>query len=207
MLLVGVVACGSGSGSSPNVSSGSGPSPGWAGQVLEGEQGPDQAVQIAVDGDQVVVVTVSDHGVVTGFATDDQGRFWPGEPTATGRRYLRLGGVTRFGDGWMALGSGGLPDDEELVFDVRAFSSPDGRAWSEVDAVGFEGQADVTGVAAVDDGLVGVGALRTADDPSEGGFGPVAWHSADGKGWTTMALPTGGGSEGSVQAVAVTDAR
>jgi hypothetical protein len=74
--------------------------------------------------------------------------------------------VTRFGDGWVALGSGGLPDDEELVLDVLAFSSPDGRSWSEVDAVGFEGQADVTGVAAVHVGLVGVGALRTADDPT-----------------------------------------
>ena len=91
MLLVGVVACGWGAVPSPNVSSGGGPGPGRAGQVLEGEQGPDQAVQIAVDGDQVVVVTVSDHGVLTGH------------------RYLRLGGVTRFGDGWMALGSGGLP--------------------------------------------------------------------------------------------------
>lgn len=146
---------------------------------------------------------VSAEGVITGFATDELGRFQAGEPTATGQ-YLGLGGVTRFGDGWVAIGSGGLLDDEELRFEVQAFRSTDGRTWSKVDATGFEGPADVTGLATVDSGVVAVGTLRTSDDPAQGGFRPVAWHSADGERWTTVPLPTDGGTEGSVQALVVT---
>lgn len=172
--------------------------------MLEGEPGPDHPTQIAVDGDQLVVTIVSDEGVITGFATDDSGRFQTGEPSATGIQFLGLGGVARFGEGWVALGSGGLLDGEELLLEVRAFRSADGRTWSEVDATGFEVPADVTGQAAVDGGLVGVGTLRTADDPARGGFLPVAWHTADGVGWTTVPLPTDGGTEGYVQSLAVT---
>ena len=160
---------------------------------------------IAVDGDQVVVAIVSDEGVITGFATDDQGRFQAGEATATGHQYLSLGGVTRSDDGWVALGSGGLLDDEELLFAVQAFRSTDGRRWSALDATGLDHPADVSGLVTVDDGLVAVGTLRTADDPAMGGFQPVAWHSPDGEHWTEVALPTDGRTEGSVQSVVATE--
>ncbi len=176
LLVVAVAACGSG-GSGSDGSRGGAPDREWVGQVLEGEPGADQPTQLAVDGEDVVVAIVSDDGVMTGFATDDQGHFRAGERTASGHRYLSLGGVTRFGDGWVALGSGGLVDDE-LLFEVRAFHSADGRTWSEVDATGFDGPVDVTGLATVDSGLVAVGTLRTADEPAWGGFRPVAWRSA-----------------------------
>lgn len=149
--------------------------------MLEGEPGPDHPTQIAVDGDQLVVTIVSDEGVITGFATDDSGRFQTGEPSATGIQFLGLGGVARFGEGWVALGSGGLIDDEELLLEVRAFRSADGRTWSEVDATGFEVPADVTGLAAVDGGLVGVARCapptirRGADSCRWRGTRPMAW--------------------------------
>ncbi|HMG42009.1 MAG TPA: sialidase family protein [Acidimicrobiales bacterium] len=202
-MLLTVGACGSGGESEPAVSSG-GADPEWVGQVLEAEPGADQPTLIGVDGDRVVVAVVSEEGVISGFATDDQGRFRAGEPTATGLENLRLGGVTRFGDGWVALGSGGLLDDEELLFDVRAFRSTDGRTWSALDATGFDQPADVAGLVTVDDALVAVGTLRTADVPSQGGFRPVAWHSADGERWTAVPLPTDGGTEGTVQSVVTT---
>ncbi len=203
MLVMAVAACGSGGGSAPEGSGSGAADQEWAGQVLEGEPGPDHPTPVAVDRDQVVVAIVSDDGGITGFATDEQAHFRAGEPTATGHRYLGLGGMARFGDGWIAVGSGGLRDDEGLLFEVGAFRSADGRTWSEVDATGLDGPADVTGMTTVDGTLVAVGTLRTADEPSQGGFRPVAWHSADSERWTTVPLPAGGGTEGSVQGLAV----
>jgi hypothetical protein len=180
------------------------PTAAWAEQVLEGEPGADTPTVLAVDQDQVIVITASDAGVISGFATDPAGRLRAGAATETGIDYLALGGAARLGEDWLAVGSGGLLDGEELLFDVHAFSSNDGIAWSPIDATGLDGPADVTGIAALDGGVVAVGALRTADDPASGGFQPVAWHSTDGEAWITVPLPTNGGSEGSVQAVATT---
>ncbi len=171
--------------------------------MLEGEPGPDHPVQMASDGDHVVVAFTSDEGVITGYASDQSGHFRSGEPTTTGIRFLGLGGVVRLGEGWLAVGSGGLVDDEP-EFGVRAFRSTDGRTWSRVDATGLDGAADVAGLTTFDGGVIAIGALRTGEDPAMGGFRPVAWHSADGEAWTTVPLPTGGGTEGSAQALVST---
>jgi hypothetical protein len=204
VLLIALAACGSGTDPDSDVSSGGGSDPVWVGQVLEGEPGPDQPTPIAVNGDQVVVAIVSEDGVITGFATDERGQFSAGAPAMTGHQYLSLGGIARLGDGWVAVGSSGLRDGEELLFDLRAFRSDDGRTWSQVDATGLDGPADATGLITVDDGVIALGTLRTANDPAQGGFRPVAWHSADGQRWTAVALPTGEGTEGSVHAAVVT---
>jgi len=193
--------------SGPKAEAGSEPGR-WTGQVLDGEPGPDHPTQVAVDGDQVVVTIVSDEGDVTGFASNDEGRFQPGETTATGHQFLGLGGLSRFGEGWIAMGSGGLVDhgggDEELLFDMRTFRSDDGRTWAEFDSTGLDAPADVFDLIAVDDGLVAVGTLREAGDPSQGGFRAVAWHSTDGEHWTTVPMPAGGGSEGSAATLLAT---
>ncbi len=172
--------------------------------MLEATPSPDGAVQVASDGDHVVVVTASDEGVIAGFAADGGGRFEAGEPTVTGVEFLHLGGVARFAEGWVALGSGGLRDDGEPLFAVQGFRSADGQTWSPVEATGLDRPGDVTGVVAVEGGLVAAGMLRTAELPSQGGFVPVAWHSPDGEGWTAVLLPPGGGDQGSVFGLAVT---
>jgi hypothetical protein len=100
------------------------------------------------------------------------------EPAATGLQFLGLGGMTRFGDGWVALGSGGLRD-EDLVFDVRAFRSADGRTWSEIDTTGFDGPADVTGLTTVDGDLVAVGNSRLA--ANECGRRPRSQNASSGE--------------------------
>lgn len=204
VLLLLTAACGRGEDSGAKVSTAVGSDAEWTRQVLTGEVGPDQPTQIAVDDDRIVVVTVSDEGTIAGFATDKDGRFVAGEPVATGHRPLFLGGVTRFGDDWLTLGSGGLLNDEELLFEMHAFTSPDGRTWTEVGVTGLDAPADVSALVAVDDGVVAAGSLRTAGEPASGGFRPVVWHSADGTSWSTVLLPTGNGSEGSVAAVADT---
>ncbi|MEZ5170646.1 MAG: hypothetical protein R3A49_07865 [Acidimicrobiia bacterium] len=183
----------------------SGPGAGeWAYQFLEGDYGEDIVSPIATDGDQVVVAMVTGDGAITGFSTDDRGEFQKGEQTETGIRYLDLGGIAPMGDGWLALGSGGRPDDDDVRHELSAFYSDDGRTWSEVEAEGLEGPADVMGLEAHDGGVVAVGTLRTADDPSDGGFRPVAWTSEDGLEWQTLRLPTGDGTEGTVTGVADT---
>lgn len=197
-----LAACGSGVETPSNTGPRDKERPDWAMQVLEGDPGPDHPTQVGVDGDQVVITLVSDQGVIAGYSTDESGRFVAGTPAETGARFLALGGIARVGDRWLAVGSGGLRDDE-LVFEVRAYASPDGRSWSAADATGLEGPADVSGVAALGDGAVAVGTGRDAADPSQGGFRPVAWHSPDGATWTTVALPTDRATEGSVSGVAV----
>lgn len=183
------------------------PPPGeWSSQVLSAEPGADQPVLFGVDGEQVVTVVVGENGVVTGFATDDEGIFVAGEPTPTDGGFLMLGGVARLGDGWVALGAGGretIDGDDQLTFQVRAFSSPDGRTWTEQEASGLGGPADVHDVVAgPDGGAVAVGVSRNGEDPGFGAFAPRAWSTTDGTSWTTVDLPTNGAGEGSVGAVA-----
>jgi hypothetical protein len=179
----------------------------WTRQVLEPAPGADTPVLVGAAGDDVVVVTVTEDGTVVGAGASGDGAFRSGSPAATGLRFLRLGGVARFGDAWWAVGSGGADEDEtgdlQPTFALRVVRSTDGRTWESVDATGLDGPADVTGVAAVDGGLVAVGSRRTAEDPSQGGFRPVAWRSPDGERWTEVALPdAAAGGEGSVQGVA-----
>lgn len=169
------------------------PSAGWNGQVLTAPRGVDFPTQVASDGQQIVAVLVGEEGLISGFATDDGGRLQPGSPTATGIEFLSFGGVVRTGDGWYALGSGGTAGtgkDRILTSEVAAFSSPDGRSWQAVDAVGFDGPADVGGLARTQSGrLIGVGTRRNVEDAASGGFEPLAWYSDDGRAWTTVALP------------------
>lgn len=63
-----------------------------------------QTTQVASDGQQIIAVLVGEDGLISGFATDDDGLFEPGSPTATGIEFLSFGGFIRTGDGWYALG-------------------------------------------------------------------------------------------------------
>ncbi len=206
VVLAALSACGGGDASEPEVATGpeADGDAEWSEQVLPTRPGADRRPLVAVDGETVVVVVTDEADSVTGFSSDGDARFEAGQALTTDVTYLNLGGVARLGGQWVALGSGGRSADE-LEFDLHAFSSTDGRTWSEVEASGHEGPADVLGLAATPDRVVGVGALRTANDPGSGGFGPVAWTSRDGAAWTTVPLPVTGRGEGAARAAIATN--
>jgi hypothetical protein len=214
-LTVGTVGCGTDPGPGGEAAGGH-EDAAWAAQVLDSEPNPDSPVLAAADGEHVVVVVVSEDGAITGYAADGDEPFEAGEPTAGGQGFTTLGGIAKTDDGWLVLAGGGQHDggngDVERTFEVRAYRSADGSSWSEVETTGLDGPADVSGVVTVPGGVVAVGTLRTADQPSMGGFRPVAWHSADGGRWTAVPLspasqgggdPTGSEADGFVQGVAV----
>jgi hypothetical protein len=163
----------------------------WTHELLESEPGADAPTVLAVDGEDVIVITTSDDGVITGFAADDNGSFVRGKQTATGIDYLWLGGAALLDQRWIAVGTGGFDENEDFLFEVRAFSSKDGHTWSMTATTPIDGPAELAGTAAVDGGVVAAGTMRGATIP-------VAWRSTDGETWTRVPLPMGGAAEGSV---------
>lgn len=164
----------------------------WTSVNVPAISGADSAPVLTTDGDDVLLVTLSDDGVLQGHVASGGPGFKAGPPLETGKQYLGLAGAARLDDGWFALGSGGLvraDGDEQLTFEVAGFRSDDGLTWEEVPLEGFTGPADVNAVAEVDGALVAAGSYRDADDPSMGGFRAVAWRSDDGVSWTEVPLP------------------
>jgi hypothetical protein len=171
----------------------------WERELLAGAVGADQPTWLVADGGQLVVAMTGQDGTLTGFAAEGDAGFGPGTTSDPGLGPLFLGGVVRVADetggrgGWLTLASTGVAPNEqgepEPAFEVRALWSDDGRTWAATASAGLRGPGDVSGVAAGPNGVVGVGALRTAEDSSQGGFRPAAWASADGTTWTTTELP------------------
>ena len=171
----------------------------WQVEHLAGEPAVDFSPVLATDGDDALVLMLSDEGVLQTHLSLDGGPFVAGEPLATGIRYAALAGAVRLPDGdWFALGSGGLEeagDDEELRFAPFGLRSSDGLAWDVVEVSGFSGPVDLNALVAVENGVVAVGSHRTARDPSMGGFRAAAWFSADGLHFEELALPGADGGE------------
>lgn len=164
----------------------------WSTATVDAVPGADSPTILATEGDDVLVVTVSDDGVLRSGLSSDGGDFETGEPLEIGRKYVWLGGAVRHGDGWFALGSGGtarVDGDDELLFEPVGFRSDDGLVWEEVPVDGFAGPAELNALVEVDGSLVAVGAYRDEQDPSMGGFRATAWHSNDGATWTEAVLP------------------
>lgn len=161
-----IAACGPVGDAEPAASSTMAAPPRWSAQVLDAVPGVDVPLQVGADGDQAVVLVVTDDGRITGFASGPDGRFRAGEPTETQIPYLFLGDPVRFDDGWLVAGS----STEDADGAVQVLRSVDGRTWSLQGVPAFDGAADVSSSAEVDGGLVAVGARRTAADPSDGGF-------------------------------------
>jgi hypothetical protein len=178
-----------------------GPTAEWRAEEVAIERGADTELLTAVEGDQVVLLTASDEGVVQSAVATGDGPFETGPPLATGHEYLMLRDLVRHDGAWWAMGSGGTqpvpsrPDDWQLSFDLHVVTSPDGLTWTEVETTGLEGPAEITEVAATDDGLVAVGYDQTANLEQtglEGGtFGPLAWRSDDGSAWEPVDLAGG----------------
>lgn len=164
----------------------------WSSATVPLEPGADSPIVLATDGDDLLVVTASEDGVVRSSRSVDGGAFETGEGRATGSRYLALGGAAPHDGGWVTLGSGGLAEvdgDGELLFEVTGLRSEDGLAWEQVEVSGFSGPADVGAVVASGDTLLAGGSYRTAADPSMGGAVATVWRSDDGVAWTEVPLP------------------
>jgi hypothetical protein len=167
---------------------------GWRTEQLDGRTAVDFPSLLATDGDEALVLMVSDDGVLQSHLSVDGGRFEAGEPLETGERYVDLGGAVRLADGsWYALGSGGVEPvdgDEESLFAPVAFRSPDGLVWERVDVTGFADAVDVGDVLVTSDGtLVAAGSYRTEDNPGMGGFEAHVWVSADGRSFDQVVVP------------------
>jgi hypothetical protein len=175
-----------------------GPTGTWQRQLLPGDPGPDYETQVAVDGNEVVVVAATDAGELLAYRAGADGRFTVAETLAADVGYPGIGAVGRVGERWIALGGSGSVDSGGPRFTVQGFASSDGLTWRELAVTGFDGPAETTAMIAVDGRAIAVGTLRTAADPGSGGFLPVAWHSEDAQRWTQVPLPTAGAAEGSV---------
>lgn len=178
----------------------------WISTVVPAEAGADSPTILATAGDDVLVVAVSDDGVVRSARSEDGDDFETGAPLETGMRHLALAGAVADDDGWFALGSGGttvVDGDDELAFEVGGVRTDDGLSWSAVPLAGFTGPADINALAGTDGMLIAAGAHRDADDPGMGGFRAAIWISEDGRSWTEVSLPATGGGESSVSDLAV----
>ncbi len=154
--------------------------------------GADSPTVLASSGDDVLVATVSDQGVVQSSLSAGGAAFETGEPFETGQQYTNLAGAVRDDDGWFTIGSGGLArvgGDEELTFEAVGLRSDDGLQWRSVTLDGFTGPADISALVVSDGVLVAAGAYRDSEDPSMGGFRPTVWRSEDGANWTEVSLP------------------
>jgi hypothetical protein len=183
----------------------------WASQTLPGIAGADSPTVLTTSGDDVLVVKVSDNGMLQSNLSVDGRPFEAGEPFATGRQYTDLAGAVRHEGGWFAIGSGGLSEvdgDEELLFEAMGLRSDDGLRWAEVAVDGFTGPADISALVESDGVLLAAGAYRDGEDPSMGGFRPMVWRSEDGATWTEVLLP-GVAADGNsyVADLAVSDGR
>lgn len=181
----------------------------WTVQPLPAASGAESEPQLAARGTEVAVVMADEQGVVRGFARDASGRFRGGTALRSGVEPLWLTGSVGDADGWLAIGSGGSKEvdgDRKLTMQPRVLRSVDGRTWKFVEATGFSGAADLTKVVDVDGTLVAAGNLRTASDPSRGGFVAAAWHSEDGRRWHEVRMP-GTSGDSAVHDLVVIDGR
>ena len=178
----------------------------WEPESLDGRLGADRGAVLVSDGSRVVSLVTDDDGVLHPAATGPDGAFVAGPALDAALSSPGLGGAVATDDGWVALGSGRLVADG-IDFEVRAFESPDGLEWREVDTTGLEEPGDVGQLAWGGGQVVAAGTLRTAGDPSYGGFVPVVWTSPDGRGWQQRELPLTGGPEGWAKGALVVDDR
>ncbi len=122
----------------------------WQSEELDGEVGVDLDPVMGTDGDDVVVLAVSDEGVLSSHLSSDGEPFKAGTPLATDLDYLMLGDVVALADGgWFTVGSGDSVEGKhgtELAFRAVGFRSDDGLTWEQVELTGFAGPADVNAV-------------------------------------------------------------
>ncbi|TYL45994.1 hypothetical protein FXB39_15955 [Nocardioides sp. BGMRC 2183] len=162
-------------------------------QQLRLDRGADSSIGVGVDGDDVLVVTTSDDGVLGSHFSVGGADFRAGDPLETRRTTATLTDPVRLDDGsWYAVGVGGVErsdGEEELSHEPFAVRSADGLTWELVEVSGFALPADVEDLAVEGGRLLAVGAYRTAADASHGGFTAQVWSSEDGVRFAEVDLP------------------
>jgi hypothetical protein len=153
----------------------------------------DSATVVAVSGDETVVVTtIGDRlaawhaGPDLEFSPADTPAAPPAPPPDAEVGEARLLTAAGGPSGFLAVAQR-YPELRPLLF-----RSADGASWEEVAADGLDEPADITSIAAVDDGWIAVGARRVGPDPASGPFAPGVWHSADGVTWERVDVPGAG---------------
>lgn len=175
-LVLGLTGCGAESSTSAR--------PAWSEQAIAGAVGPDSSPGLAVSGNDVVLLLMSEQGRAQSFLSRGGRPFVAGTPVATGLPYGDLTAPVRLADdSWLALGSGG--EDFRPV----ALRSTDGLTWTAARPEGLTGPVDVSGVVATDDGVLVVGSHRRDADASTGGFEAAAWRTTDGRRYVETELP------------------
>lgn len=174
----------------------SGPSGTWTAHVF-GPFAADREILGAPTGAGVAVLTVEEPGRVRPYLIDGDGEAEAVPFDGGASEFRTLTAVTSGPAGLVAMGTDPIPAHRNLVL-----RSEDGTAWAEASTTGLGTPMDVHGLTATSTAYVAVGALRTADDPSEGGFQPAIVTSADGLRWSQASTPAG--TDGSVTAVAST---
>lgn len=165
----------------------------WRTEQLRGEVSVDFPTLLVTEGDDALVLMLSDDGVLQSHLSVAGAGFEAGEPLDLGERYAWLADAVRLDDGsWLALGNTGwveVDGDEEATYDPMALVSDDGLSWERVDVTGFSDAVEFNDLVVVDGRIVAVGDYRTEDDPSSGGFEARVWTSQDGRDFEEVRLP------------------
>lgn len=142
----------------------------------------------------IAVLTVEEPGDVRGYRIKADGSLEEASVDIGTAELRMVTAITDGRTGLVATGNDLHPDFQNFVL-----TSPDGVSWTKPATTGFEVPMDVFDLVATDERYVAVGTLRTAQDPSQGGFVPAILLSDDGKSWSPAQIPSS--DEGSVRSV------
>lgn len=170
--------------------------PGWAMHRLGPGASDTRIVGVRLPDGTVSVVTIAEPAALHGWIVGPDGVDEVPVTGAPDADHRVLTSIAAGAHGLVAVG-----------YDIPAFQpfvlrSRDGSEWSHVETAGLDVSAELDDVAVTDRGIVAVGTLRTAEDPSHGGFIPVVFTSTDGVTWTRAATPST--AEGTLHSLAAT---
>jgi hypothetical protein len=165
----------------------------WTSYTL-GTFAADREILGAAIGDGVAVLTVEEPGEVRGYVFEPDGTVEIAAVEAGRSEFRMVTAVTDGPNGLVATGNDLHPDFENFVL-----TSPDGLSWTKPATSGLEVPMDVFDLVATEESYIAVGTLRTAEDPSQGGFVPAILTSPDGTSWSPAETPSS--EEGSIRSV------
>lgn len=163
---------------------------GWPADLPVGCEGSDgQNSDTVIDGS-----TDEEPGEVRGYRLEPDGTVREASVDAGQAEFRMVTAITNGPSGLVATGNDSHPDFENFVL-----TSPDGLSWTKPATTGLDVPMDVFDLLATDEAYIAVGTLRTADDPSRGGFVPAILTSTDGTTWSTSQTPSS--DEGPIRSV------
>jgi hypothetical protein len=163
----------------------------WVSHTL-GTFAADREIAGAPIGDGIAVLTVEEPGEVHGYRLEPDGTIREASVEAGRAEFRRVSAIANGPSGLVAIGNDSHPDFQNFVL-----TSPDGLSWNKPATSGLDVPMDVFDLVATDEGYIAVGTLRTAEDPSQGGFVPAIVTSTDGTNWSNARTPSS--EEGSIR--------